>query len=89
MMPQTLKIITPEYAKSHYGFVIDNTLPFTPQSEPEDGFRLIRSGGNVPPLIDAIQPDAEPVPIVQRNVDPIDDILAVPPSLGGEEWIDG
>jgi hypothetical protein len=89
-MPQTIKIITPEYAKSHYGFVIDNQLPFSPQTMPEEtGFKLIRSGGNVPPLIDAIQPDeVTPLPI-QRNVDPLDDILAVPPSLGGEEWIDG
>jgi hypothetical protein len=89
-MPQTIKIITPEYAKSHYGFVIDNQLPFSPQSQPEEtGFRLIRSGGNVPPLIDAIQPENEPEPIVQRDAQPLDDILAAPSSLGGEEWIDG
>jgi hypothetical protein len=32
MMPQTTKKVSPEYAKSFYGFVIDNTLPFSPQS---------------------------------------------------------
>jgi hypothetical protein len=27
MMPQTLKKVSPEFAKSYYGFMVDNLLP--------------------------------------------------------------
>ena len=32
-MPQTIKTITAEYAKSYYGFVIDPALPFKVSKE--------------------------------------------------------
>jgi hypothetical protein len=69
-MPQNLKKISPEYAKSFYGFVVDPALPFrkntdsTPE-EPDSRFKLTTSGGTVPPLIPEIQPDQEPTPTTQ------------------------
>jgi hypothetical protein len=62
MMPQTLKKVSPEYAKSFYGFVIDPLLPFkkgatTIPAPEDDKFKLIKSGGTAPPLFPEIQPD--------------------------------
>lgn len=64
-MPQTLQKISPEYAKSHYGIVINPSLPL---SEPSEGFKsrftVLASGGGTLPLDrdgDPNELDDEPV----------------------------
>jgi hypothetical protein len=86
-MPQTIKIITPEYAKSHYGFVIDNTLPFNTmmtsmKSRLQD---LIETPDEIEVPEDPEQGftvDLAPGdlldPIIQPNRQPFDDILRDP-----------
>lgn len=66
-MPQTLQKISPEYAKSYYGIVINPTLPFSVEEEQERriSVKVIASGGNVPPLRNPSEVDDQP--IVEQN----------------------
>jgi len=81
-MPQNVKIITPEYAKSFYGFVIDNTLPFGTQA------KLAYQQLTVDPPQIEITPDPDPIAIdLDPPIDPDLPTVEQDPLLGQVEII--
>lgn len=81
-MPQTIKKISPEYAKSYYGFVIDNTstLGVQSMSAKENLLELTEN----PPQIE-IEPDPDIFSIDLESVPPIEQPEMEPPFVSPDE----
>jgi hypothetical protein len=58
-MPQSLKKVTPEYAKSHYGVIVTPPPAPPPPVFPREEERpkvSIKVGGTAPPILPALKP---------------------------------